>query len=189
MFNIMLDELPEDFEGYPINTDFRIGIQIEQLLADGIAGGREKTEKICELLFSGIIPHDINAAVEWFLTGWYTDNPAKSKETQKIMDYDKDQWRIYSAFKNQYEIDLQTDSVHYWKFMGLISNLEPCAFTRVMDIRGKKITNNMAKEDKAALKKAKEIYQLEQQEENSEESYEKEIKKQEAIDTFRSFRK
>ena len=34
MFNIMLDKLPSEFEGYLIRTDFRIGIQISQAIAD-----------------------------------------------------------------------------------------------------------------------------------------------------------
>ena len=187
MFNVLLDELPEDYEGYPVNTDFRIGIQLSQLLADHDMGNREKAERLCDLLFPGIIPENTNDAVKWFLGGWYTDNQTKTKETQEIMDYDADQWRIYSAFRQQYGIDLNTANMHYWVFMGLLSNLEVCAFKRIMDIRQKKIDSKMSKEEKEALKEAKKIYQLEAKEECTEESYERKLKEQEAADVFRSF--
>ena len=34
MFNLLLDALPAEYEGYLIRTDYRIGIQISQALED-----------------------------------------------------------------------------------------------------------------------------------------------------------
>lgn len=34
MFNLLLDALPTEYEGYLIRTDYRIGIQISQALED-----------------------------------------------------------------------------------------------------------------------------------------------------------
>lgn len=183
MFNVMLDKLPTEYKGYPINSDFRIGIQIFQTLNDEGMSDMEKIYKSYDLLFldtdeeSGesvqfkdkngrdIPSPDIVTAqegVRWFLSGWYTDNPVKGKEEQKKdMDYDVDQWRIFSAFLAQFGINLNTADMHFWVFMGLLSTLEECAFTRIVDIRTKKIDPKMKPSDKKTLKEVKERYALE----------------------------
>ena len=35
MFNVLLDPLPTEYKGFPIDSDFQIGIQIMQALEDG----------------------------------------------------------------------------------------------------------------------------------------------------------
>ena len=88
---------------------------------------------------------EITDGVQWFLGGWYTDNSEKSeKDSTPVMDWDMDQWRIYSAFRKQYGIDLNTVKIHFWVFMGLLTTLDECAFTRVADIRGKIVTGKMS---------------------------------------------
>lgn len=189
MFNVMLDELPDMWEGYPIDADFRIGIQICQIMEDGDLSDSEKWIRSAELLFRGIYP-DIQyygEAVMWFVSGWNHDNSKKSKDRTRVLDYDIDQWRLYSAFKAQYGIDLNTVNMHYWQFMGLLTTLNECSFTKVVDLRMKKINSKMSKEEKANLKKAKEIYALDQPKEQI--SEEDKQKKQEAIEQFEKIRK
>lgn len=168
MFNVMLDKLPTDYLGYPINSDFRIGIQIFQIMSDKDFYESEKADKACELLFDvdGVAEYpDLKTmcdGVQWFLGGWYMDNPVVSKkDSKKDMDYDVDQWRIFSAFLTQFGINLNTVDMHFWVFMGLLSTLEECAFTRIVDIRTKKIDPKMKPSDKKALKEVKERYALE----------------------------
>ena len=173
MFNVMLDKLPTEYNGYPINSDFRIGIQIFQILNDMELSEMEQIYKACELLF-GVEGEDwfpdtgtMQNGIQWFLSGWYTDNPANDeKKGHKDMDYDIDQWRIFSAFLTQFGINLNEADMHFWVFMGLLSTLEECAFTRVVDIRTKKIDPKMNPSDKAELRKVKERYALEQVEED-----------------------
>ena len=92
---------------------------------------------------------------------------------------------MYAAFKSQYGIDLNKDDMHYWQFMGLLTTLDDCAFTRVVDIRMKKITSKMPKEEKAATLRAKKIYGLDQRQETEEQKQ----KQQEAIEIFEKMRK
>lgn len=187
MFNVMLDKLPTEYKGYPINSDFRIGIQIFQVLNDNDFSENMRFYRAYDLLFldedketgesipfkdgngADIPIPDIQTAqegIQWFLFGWYMDNPAKGKEEQKKdTDYDVDQWRIFSAFLTQFGINLNESDMHFWVFMGLLSTLEECAFTRVVDIRTKKIDPKMNPSDKAELRKVKERYALEQIEE------------------------
>lgn len=192
MFNVMLDPLPSDWNGYQIDSDFRSGIQICMALEDQSLSDMEKLAASAELLFPLIQPEiqDIQEAVEWFLSGWNLDNiqkSNKSNDTVRILDFNIDQWRIYSAFKHQYGIDLNTAEIHYWQFMGLLTTLEECAFTRVIDIRQKKTKNKMSKEEKEAILKAKKIYSLGDQKENL--SEEEKEKKQEAMEVFEKMRK
>lgn len=174
MFNIMLDDLPTAYMGFPICTDFDIGIQIMQALENEELTQQERIGSALSLLYitededKNPLPiPDINTAIEglkWFLTDWYHDGENKKDKT-KVTDWDIDQWRIYAGFKQHYGINLQTDSLHFWEFMGLLTTFPECAYTRVIDIRSRKINPKMSAEEKKALKEAKKIYALDTVEE------------------------
>lgn len=189
MLNVMLDELPDMWEVYPIETDFRIGIQIHQILEDKDLTDYEKYISAADLLFKGVHPDPqyYSDAVMWFMSGWNHDNSGKSKDRTRVLDYDIDQWRLYSAFRSQYGINLNTANMHYWEFMGLLTTLDKCAFTRVVDIRLQKETPKMGKEAKAALKKAKDMYRLEQPDQKVSEEVKQ--KTEEALKRFEEMRK
>lgn len=170
MLNVLLDPLPDSYEGFAIDSDFQIGIQIMQVLEDQELSQQERIGTALSLLFitkdedgdSLPIP-DAQTAIDglmWFLTDWNHDKNLSKKDTAKVTDYDIDQWRIYSSFRQHYGINLQTDSLHFWEFMGLLTTLPECAYTRVIDIRSKKITAKMSAEEKKALREAKKIYAL-----------------------------
>ena len=55
MNNVMLDPLPSDWMGYAIDSDFRIGIQIHQILEDRELSKTEKIMHAGRLLFPGAI--------------------------------------------------------------------------------------------------------------------------------------
>lgn len=164
MFNVLLDELPQEWEGYPIDTSFRTGIQIMQCLQDEEFEQDERIMCALCLLFPDVNkrPDIIKAqeTLEWYLTEFNHDNHKKKNGTAKAFDFDTDQWRIYSAFLKQYRIDLNTVDMHWFVFMGLLSNLDECAFTRVIDVRTKKINPKDSKEVKKAIAEAKEVYRL-----------------------------
>lgn len=166
MFNILLDPLPTEWHGYKLNTDFRTGIQISQVLIDSELSDREKYYCIARLLFKdyGADIGEIAECCEWFFTGWNYDKHQKSEDKDTIVSFDVDHGRIYSAFISQYNINLNTAKMHFWEFMILLSNLEECAFTRVIDIRSKKFNSKMSKEEKEAYKKGKKIYSLKEEE-------------------------
>lgn len=189
MFNVMLDELPDMWEGFPIDTDFRIGVQISQIMEDKDLSDNEKWGTSAELLFRGIRPDPqyYSDAILWFLQEWNHDNNKKAKDRTRVLDYDIDQWRLYSAFKAQYGIDLNTVNMHYWQFMGMLTTLNECAFTRVVDVRFKKLRSNMTKEGKQILKDQKTIYGLEQLQEQI--SEDEKVKKREALELFEKMRK
>jgi len=168
-FNIMLDPLPEYFEGFLIDTDFRTGIKLLMMMQDAKMTRVEKTMYATGLLF---LPQkempDLETAirgVEWFLTAWNMDKPGKSGEEKEknvpLTDFNVDQWRIFAAFLAQYGIDLNTAEMHFWVFMGLFSCLEESAYTRVVDIRQMKIPKKLSASEKKKLLEMKERYALE----------------------------
>lgn len=188
MFNILLDKLPEEYKGFPIDPDFQVGIQIMQAMENGELSKQEGYAVALSLLFlqedeaGNQLPiPDMQTAVEgliWFLTDWNHDHNTKSDNT-RVTDYDIDQWRIYSAFRQHYGINLNTDKLHFWEFMGLLTTLPECAYTRVIDIRAKKITSKMGKEEREAYTKLKNVYALDQPKETEYTDIQKE-----AIDDF-----
>ena len=162
-YNVILDDLPEEWNGYRICSEFRVGIQLVQMLEDTEYSQIERLAYAAELLFDDM-PDSIEKCVQgitWFLSAWNRDGKSGDKQDDVIvMDYDVDQWRIYAAFRMQYHIDLSIVKLHFWEFMGLLTNLEECRFTKVMNIRTIKIDSTMSAEQKAALKAAKEIYKI-----------------------------
>lgn len=195
MFNILLDKLPTEWKEYPIDTDFQIGIMISQCMVDEELSKTERLYAAINLLYEDPdkVPSSLEEAMEginWFLNDWNHDNIPKSKKKEKqivTMDFDVDQWRIYAAFKKQYGIDLNKESMHFWVFMGLLTSLEDCNFTKVVSIREKQITSKMSKEEKESIRNAKEIYRIEKNE-DSVETEEEKVERQEAIDAFNRLR-
>ena len=167
MNNVLLDPLPEVWENrrgetFRLDTDFRIGIQIYLLREDPDITEIEKFTLASNLLFVDEKPDDvkeIEECIKYFLGGWSHDKPGKERNT-KLMDFDIDQWRIFSAFYSQYHIDLSIASMHWWQFMGMLSALGECSYTQVIDIRNRKVKPKMDKEAKQALQEAKRIYNL-----------------------------
>lgn len=169
--NVLLDPLPEAWESsngmeYLLDTDFRIGIQMCIIQNDTEMNDMEKAYMMRELLFKENIPEnveEIGECIRFFLNGWFHDKSSTTVERKRLMDFDIDQWRIYAAFMKQYGINLnEVEYMHFWEFMGLLSTLEECSYTRVIDIRQKKINPKMDKEQRRALREAKEVFELAQ---------------------------
>ncbi len=165
MFNVLLHKFPNEWQGYRIDSDFRTGILIMQCLKDDGFPEEDRILHSLELLFPCGMPDAEDAArgLAWFMSEFNHDRRSGKSETEGVRayDFDIDQWRIYSAFRHQYNIDLNTVQMHWFAFMGLLSNLEECAFTRVIDIRLKKPDPKANTKEKRALKELKDAYRIE----------------------------
>ena len=173
MYNVLLDPFPKEWNGYRIDPAFQNGIQIMQLMEDDEVSESEKVWLAAGLLFLDP-PKAIQEALEgiaWFMGGWNTDRPDDGgKKEESVMDWDMDQWRIYSAFRKQYGIDLNSAQMHFWAFMGLLTTLDECAFTRVADIRAKKLEGKMDPKEKSFYRQAKKRYAIGKQKEAEKET-------------------
>lgn len=192
-----MDDPPETWNGYKVNTDLAVGIKLSKCLMDDGLGDREKLAWSIDILFADDFPREpgqVIEAIKWFLNGWDHDRAAgrkRGKEEVGVMDLDVDSWRIHAAFLSQYGIDLSKESLHFWTFMGLLSSLDECAFTRVIEIRQVKVTAGMSKKEKERILKAKETYCLsgrEASDTGTDTEEEREARK-EAIEAFNRMRR
>nr|DAF47542.1 MAG TPA: hypothetical protein [Myoviridae sp. ctlD98] len=165
----MLDPLPTQWNGFEINTSFRIGIQTFILEYDKELSDYEKSLHIVDLMFDDR-PHpygeELQECITWFLNGWFHDKSGSSKDNRRLVDYDIDQWRIYADFRKIYGIDLSLDEMHWWTFNGLLWNMpyKQSAFMEVINIRKKKIEAKMSVKEKEAIAEAQKVYGLDQPE-------------------------
>lgn len=153
MYNFLLDSLPEDYEGYLIRTDYRVGIQISQALEDEDLTLQERLAVAFSLLYGNGVPPTETAyqGLKWFLNG---GNPLEQEDEQesaeegevgiRFFSFDYDAARLYSGFRRMYDIDLDKIPMHWFRFLALLGDLGECAFTQVAHYR----TADVSKMDK-----------------------------------------
>lgn len=175
MNNILLDDLPNEWNGYRINTDFSIGIQLMQVQYDNSLNEYEKFSAYLWLLFGDeeeIREHpegeEFIECFKWFVNGWFHDNPdTEDQEShERVVDYDVDQWRIYADFRQIYGINLEEENMHWWKFCGLLWNMpyKLSSFLQVVHTRQERPRNGASAEERRNLQKLQRKYALEQPE-------------------------
>lgn len=173
--NILVNKLPQYVEiggaEVKINTDFRISIQFENLLKDTKLNDEEIFNKALSLYYPVLPPEeDINEAVQkmlWFYRcGKEYKEEKKAKKAQKeIYSFEYDADKIYSAFLDQYRVDLQECELHWWKFKAMFNSLkEDNEISKIMSIRAMD-TSKLSKEQKEHYNKLKKIYAIPRSEE------------------------
>ena len=169
--NILVDLVPTsvtiDDEKYEINSNFRTSILFELMISDAELSEKQKLEQALKLYYP-IIPPNINEAVEKIL--WFyrcgkdivKGKGNKTKNNSKIYDFEHDDEYIYSAYLDQYRIDLQDiDDLHWWKFKALFNSLnEECLFKKIMQWRATDTNKIKDKDQKNFYKNMQKIYRL-----------------------------
>lgn len=183
--NILIDKLSTIIKNrvgnIEFNTDFRIGMLFEMLMQDRNIDKKIKVIQAINLYY----PHpeqitDFEKAfndIIWFYTCGKNDININSQDNQekkikkkksnyqkeeKIYDYEYDDGYIYSAFLQQYGIDLQEIKyLHWWKFKALFDSLnKDTKIVEIMGYRAIDLGKIKDKEEKSRYKKLKKIYQL-----------------------------
>lgn len=88
-FNPLLDSFPTEYMGYPMNTDFRVGILLTKLFSSGKFTDEEKKIQALKIAYNDI-PDDILLAwkgIEWFLS---VGNNKCSNTVEETKDKDTD---------------------------------------------------------------------------------------------------
>lgn len=126
-FNLLLDRLPTDYEGWLIRTDFRIGIQISLCLGDKTLSDEERIQTAIFLLYGNGIPTDATIAVNglrWFLRCGGPERDDLSEDpTPPNYFLDFDSGRIWASFMATYGIDLHTAKLHWFEFCYLLASV------------------------------------------------------------------
>jgi len=168
--NILLDALPESVEidgiDYPVNYGFRTFILIEMCVFDTKISDNVRLSSALNLFFADT--PDVAQAYEkmmWFYRGGAEEKKSKGKgsSAKRAYCFEQDAAYIYSAFKTQYNIDLQDISsadLHWWKFKALFESLgDELKMSKIM---GYRLTNTtgMDKGQKKFYNDMKKLYAL-----------------------------
>lgn len=170
--NILIDTVPTsvDIDGveYEINSNFRYGILFELLMQDSTIGEKEKILMALELYYPEI-PKNINEAIDKIL--WFyrcgknitsQKCTGKDREATQIYSFEYDDDYIYSAFLDQYGVDLQDiEYLHWWKFKAMFKSLkEDNMIVKIMGYRNIDLSKIKDKEQKDYYKKMQKLYEI-----------------------------
>lgn len=171
--NIILDKLPlHTSDGLKIRTNFRESIKFELLMQDRNVSDEDKIKMALNLYYCEPQKiQNIEQAIKnilWFYKcGKEDKNVDKNNEennikNKQIYSYEFDAEYIYSAFMEQYNIDLSNiEYLHWWKFRALFSCLnESVLFTKIMGYRAMNLSKIKDKEMRKRYKKMQKLYAL-----------------------------
>ena len=148
----------------PIRTDFKTWLIFSQLISntDEIS---QKLPQIFKLIFYELPPNFFDAMNE--MMKFYTRAEIKNNNTcntgnqKKLFDFEYDADLIYSAFVQQYKIDLYDTDLHWWKFKALFEGLsDDTHFIKVVQYRGIDLSKIKDKEQKKFYQNMKKTYKL-----------------------------
>ncbi|MBY6878670.1 bacteriophage Gp15 family protein [Clostridium botulinum] len=169
--NMLIDLVPTTIEiedeEYEINSNFRVSILFELLMQDNSISEENKIIQALQLYYP-VIPPNINLAVDKML--WFyrcgkdiipSKGTGKGKSTQ-IYNFGYDDDYIYSAFLDQYRIDLQDiEYLHWWKFKAMFKALrEDNEIVKIMGYRSMDLSKIKDKEEKSYYRKMQELYKI-----------------------------
>ena len=171
--NILIDKLPTKIEGLELNTDFRTSILFELLMQDKDISNEDKVALSINLYFnrqpsSYEEMKKMTKAIIWFYScgnkkkelkkiNQKEEIVKKEKKRKQIYSFEQDDFLIYSAFMEQYGIDLTEAKLHWWKFKAMFDGLnDNILFSKVMGYRSidlSKIQDKSQREHYAKLQK------------------------------------
>jgi len=171
--NILLDRLPQYTQnGLKLRTDFRESIKFELLMQDNKIDEQTKIMQALTLYYYDISKiNNIKQAINdilWFYTcgkqeiNIENNNGKNTGLKKQIYSYEFDDEYIYSAFMEQYKIDLNSIKyLHWWKYKALINSLnENIHFVKIMSYRAIDLSKIKDKDTKMHYKTLKKQYAL-----------------------------
>ena len=169
--NMLIDLMPTsvkiDNVEYKINSDFRTSILFEMMMLDDSIGNSKKPMKALQLYYP-VIPPDKNKAIDklkWFYRcgkDIKNSNGTGGGKTEQIYSYEFDDDYIYSAFIDQYGVDLQDiEYLHWWKFKAMFKALkDDNMLVKIMGYRSIDLNSIKDKEQKAYYRRMKKLYAI-----------------------------
>ncbi|WP_302685660.1 bacteriophage Gp15 family protein [uncultured Ruminococcus sp.] len=151
---------------YKIHTDFSVWIEFEKLLSDESENAHKTISDIKNLIFCDKQPPQradektVNKILWFYRCGKKLQKSSHTSE-KEIFSYDYDDGYIFSAFLEQYHIDLEQTKLHWWKFHALMLSLsDSTEFVKIMGYRSVEINSKMTASQKAFYQKMKKQYKL-----------------------------
>lgn len=148
---------------YPINIDFRAGIELEC----AVLNDRIDLAQLLQLYYPVCIPTDLEGAVDAMMQFYRCGSVEEAQDDAKshapslrAYDFEQDADAIYAAFRAVYDIDLDTAQLHWWTFRRLLRGLpEDCEFMRRVYVRTADLSQ-MGKEQRKSIQKLRNKYAL-----------------------------
>ena len=168
MFDILTSNLPTEYKGVRVKTDFKQGLKFFKIIDSKELDQQEKALLIMKCLFcfnpfckSTTLYRDSGLwdFIHFYISGGEEDS--NSKSGAKSFDFIQDAEYIYSAFRQVYNINLRTETMHWWEFLALFKSLpEGTKLAQIIEIRTKDIPDKMNNKAKANLMRMKSQFQL-----------------------------
>lgn len=151
---------------YLINTGFRIAIECNSIAMDTGIGDYERALAIIYKLFGDEGLNDVEnhcelleLAQKYLSCGKELSSDVRQDEID--MDFEQDYDYIEASFMSDYNIDLSTTEMHWWKFYNLINGLSNsemgncCVLNRVRNLRNYDTSQIKDVKERTKIEKAK----------------------------------
>lgn len=156
----------------PINPDFRRWIKFGQLFENPELTPIER-QNIALLNTFGCIPEDVREGLEQAV--WFYQcgrQPRSEPPCERLLDWEQDWLTIWADFKIWCCMDLDTEKLHWWKFMALFESLpQDAAIKQIISIRGVDLSKIQDPETREDYRRRKEAVALEWHEDSVDEFY------------------
>lgn len=174
MINLLLDNIDEVVKNrikIDFDTNFRACVTFEIMMQNPRYSDKAKTFQALNLFYPEISQiKNVKQAIDdiiWFYSCGKSEEKTSQKEktnrkNKQIYSYVFDNDLIYSAFKNQYNIDLEEiDYLHWWKFKAMFNGLKADnKIVEIMGYRSIELSEIKDKEMRKHYKKLQQIYKL-----------------------------
>lgn len=127
-----------------IRSDFRVALSIFQALNDSELRNDEKLIVLLDSIYidfrklkSSEYEEALKKAIEYLDGGKiYREDSTSNK---KIIDWEQDEQMIFSAVNKVTTVEVRDlKYLHWWSFLGYLSEIGECLFSTVLNIRSKK---------------------------------------------------
>lgn len=124
-------------------------------------------ENEIDFMFKYSIPQDKTQALKKLVEFAYPKRELpKTNENEKsqeiLLDYDKDSELLYSAFKEQYNVDLIKDKLHWHEFQALLFGLQNTKLNKIIEFRSYVIKQTDSKEYRTQMLELKRQWTIEE---------------------------
>ena len=173
MINLLLDNIDEVVKNrikIDFDTNFRIGVAFEIMMQNPKYSMQAKTYQALKLFYPEMSKiKDTKKAIDdiiWFYSCGKSEEKTSQKnkkgKNKQIYSYEFDNDLIYSAFKNQYNVDLEEiEYLHWWKFRAMFNGLKSDnRIVEIMGYRAMELSKIKDKDMKKHYKQLQEEYKL-----------------------------
>lgn len=169
--NILLDKLPSITpNGFKIKTSYKQGVKFELLMQDKEISEEERIELVLRIFYYEDDLEKIETSEElekriddilWFYRCGEEEKTSRTTETNKqkqIYSYEFDSKLIYSAFRKEYNVNLQKEDLHWWEFKGMFESLSDS--NKIVEVMGYRAMDTSKIKDKQERKRYRKLQKL-----------------------------